>query len=93
MSAQEALDLGLYNRVVPHEVVMSTAREVAQELAQKPPLALAAVKAILNREAVPRLRAYLEDEVCAQRAMFKTQDAREGITAFFEKRKPNFTGK
>ncbi len=93
LSAQEALDLGLYNRVVPHEEVMSTAREVAQELAQKPPLALAAVKAILNREAVPRLRAHLEDEVCAQRAMFKTQDAREGITAFFEKRKPNFTGK
>jgi len=92
LSAQEALDLGLYNRVVPPEEVMSTARGVAQELAQKPPLALAAGKAILNREAVPRLRAYLEDEACAQRAMFKTQDAREGITAFFEKRKPNFTG-
>jgi len=93
LSAQEALDLGLYNRVVPPEEVMSAAREVAQELAQKPPLALTAGKAILNREAIPRLRAYLEDEARAQRAMFKTQDAREGITAFFEKRKPNFTGK
>lgn len=93
LSAQEALDLGLYNRVVPPEEVMNAAREVAQELAQKPPLALAAGKAILNREAVPRLRAYLEDEASTQRVMVGTQDAKEGITAFLEKRKANFTGK
>jgi 2-(1,2-epoxy-1,2-dihydrophenyl)acetyl-CoA isomerase len=93
LSAQECLDLGLYNRIVPPEEVMNAAREMAQELAQKPPRALAAGKAILNREAVPRLRAYLEDEASTQRVMVGTQDAKEGITAFLEKRKPNFTGK
>jgi 2-(1,2-epoxy-1,2-dihydrophenyl)acetyl-CoA isomerase len=93
LNAQEALDLGLYNRIVPPEEVMNTAQEVAQELVQKPPLALAADKAILNREVLPRLRAYLEDEVSTQRVIVGTQDAKEGITAFLEKRKPNFTGK
>ena len=93
LSAQEALDLGLYNRVVPPEEVMSAARELAEELAQKPTAAIAAGKAILNRETIPVLRSYLEDEASAQRRMVATHDAKEGMTAFLEKRKPNFIGK
>jgi 2-(1,2-epoxy-1,2-dihydrophenyl)acetyl-CoA isomerase len=93
LSAPEALNLGLYNRVVPIDEVLNTARDMARELAQKPPLAIAAGKAILNREAVPRLKAFLEDEARNQRIMVGTQDAREGMTAFLEKRRPNFIGK
>ncbi|UCF94364.1 MAG: enoyl-CoA hydratase [Desulfobacterales bacterium] len=93
LSAQEAFDLGLYNRIVPPEEVLTVAREMARELAQRPPLAIAAGKTILNRELIPRLRAYLEDEAYFQRQMVATQDAKEGITAFLEKRKPQFVGK
>jgi len=93
LSAQEAFDLGLFNRVVPPEEVLKEARSLAQELAEKPRLAIMAGKTILNRELIPRLRAYLEDEVHYQRLMLGSQDAREGINAFLEKRKPRFVGK
>jgi 2-(1,2-epoxy-1,2-dihydrophenyl)acetyl-CoA isomerase len=93
LMADEALALGLYNRVVPPEEVMSAARELAEELAAKPTAAIAAGKAILNRETIPVLRQYLEDEASSQRCMVATHDAKEGMTAFLEKRKPNFTGK
>jgi 2-(1,2-epoxy-1,2-dihydrophenyl)acetyl-CoA isomerase len=92
LSAQEALDMGLYNRVVPAEELMGSVKELAQDLAGRPTRAIAAGKAILNREAIPRLRAYLEDEAGTQRAMVLTQDAKEGISAFTEKRKPDFKG-
>jgi 2-(1,2-epoxy-1,2-dihydrophenyl)acetyl-CoA isomerase len=93
LTAQEAFNLGLYNRVVPPEEVMSAARELANDLAHKPTAAIAAGKAIMNREVIPRLRLYLEDEVKNQRCMVATHDAKEGITSFLEKRQPNFIGK
>ena len=93
LDAQEALNLGLYNRVVPPEEVVNAARELAEELAAKAPLAITAGKAILNREAIPRLRSCLEDEARNQRAMAGTQDVKEGVAAFIEKRKPKFIGK
>lgn len=93
LDAQEALNLGLYNRVVQPEEVVNAARELAEELAAQAPLALAADKALLNREVIPRLRSCLEDEARNQRAMMGTKDVIEGVTAFIEKRKPKFTGK
>jgi len=93
LSAQEALDMGLYNRVVAPEEVANAAREFAGDLARRPTKAIAACKSILNREAIPRLQAYLDDEARTQRSMVVTQDAREGITAFTEKRKPDFKGR
>ena len=93
LSAQEALDMGLYNRVVASEEVASAAREFARDLARRPTKAISACKSILNREAIPRLQAYLDDEARTQRSMVVTHDAREGITAFTEKRKPDFTGR
>jgi 2-(1,2-epoxy-1,2-dihydrophenyl)acetyl-CoA isomerase len=93
MSPQEAFTSGLYNRVVPEGEALNAARELAQDLAQKPPLALSAVKTILNREAVAALHAYLDDETRKQRQMTATRDIIEGLTAFIEKRKPKFMGK
>ena len=87
------MDLGLFNRVVPPEYVMKEALSLSRELAEKPRLAIIAGKSILNREVIPRLRAYLEDEVHHQWLMLASHDAREGITAFLEKRKPKFVGK
>ena len=93
LTAQEALNLGLYNRVVPPDELMSAAGELAVELAQKPTAAIAAGKAILNRDVLPALRGCLEDENSAQRCMVATHDAKEGMTAFLEKRKPEFIGR
>lgn len=93
LSAREALELGLYNRVVPQEEVLKEAVELARDLAQRPGRAIAAGKALLNREAIPRLRGYLEEEAKYQRMMVATEDAKEGVTAFIEKRKPKFIGK
>ena len=74
-------------------VLVTGASGTGKELAAKAPLALAADKALLNREVIPRLRSCLEDETRNQRAMMGTQDFIEGVTAFIEKRKPKFTGK
>lgn len=93
LSAQEACDLGLYNRVVPPEEVLPAARQLAEELAEKPTAAIAAGKAILNQDSLYQLRRYLESEARAQRCMVATQDAKEGMTAFLEKRQPHFTGR
>jgi 2-(1,2-epoxy-1,2-dihydrophenyl)acetyl-CoA isomerase len=92
LSAQEAHTLGLYNRIVPEGEALNAARELANELTQKPPLALAAGKSLLNREAIATLRGYLDDETCKQRQMVATHDVIEGITAFIEKRQPKFIG-
>jgi len=93
LSAQEALELGLYNRVVPPEEVLNAAKELAQDLARRPTRAIAAGKAVLNLETISRLRSYLEEENRNQRRMVATQDAKEGITAFLEKRTPTFVGR
>ena len=93
LSAEQALELGLYNRVVPHDDIMNAARELAADLAQRPTRAIAACKAILNTEVLGKLPLYLEEENRCQRLMVTTEDAREGITAFGEKRKPTFVGK
>jgi len=93
LSAQEALAVGLYNRVVPPEELMRAVGDLARDLAARPTRAIAACKAAMNREAISRLEAYLAEEARYQRAMVLTQDAREGIMAFTEKRKPVFLGK
>ena len=92
MSAQEALAMGLVNRVVPAADLMREARALAAELASKPPIALRyAIEAINEGLEMPfaeacRLEAALFGMVTA------TEDMREGTRAFLEKRKPEFKG-
>lgn len=92
-SAQEALDMGLLNYVVPREQLLDKAFELAEKLAANGPLAVRKVKEGLMRSSgLPLDQAYqIENEVSA--AVMASQDAREGPRAFKEKRKPNFTGR
>lgn len=85
LSATEALDLGLYNRVVAPDELMPTTLELATELSQKPTAAIAASKVLLNQETIPALRQHLNVENRAQRCIVAAYDAKEGVPAFLEK--------
>jgi len=92
LKAQEALDLGLINRIAPHGHALDVALEMSSELNQGPPLAMAACKALLNQTLFPDLECHLEAERRSISHLGTTQDFQEGLEAFFEKRKPNFKG-
>ena len=91
-TAQEALDMGLLNYVVPRDQLMPKALELAHKLAANGPLAVRKVKeGVLRSSGLPLEQAYqVENEVSA--AVLASKDAREGPRAFKEKRKPRFTG-
>jgi len=93
LSASEALEIGLVDRVAPAADVLSTAVEVARTYAQGPRAALRAAKVAVNWGARGNVRTGLliEREVFAD--LFATQDQAEGMTAFVEKRPPSFTGR
>ncbi|RFO98137.1 crotonobetainyl-CoA hydratase [Rhodoferax lacus] len=97
MSAQEAERWGLVNRVVPAEQLMATAQELATQLVQAAPLALAAVKEVLRgTEAHSVQQAYTSmrsGSFCHYSAMLASEDAKEGPRAFGEKRAPRWSGK
>ncbi len=92
LGAREAFERGLVNRVVPVENCLSEALKLAQQIAAMPPLAAKAAKAsVLNavEEGVDRALAF-ERQVFY--SLFDTQDQKEGMKAFVEKRKPLFKG-
>ena len=90
IEAAEAESLGLANRVVPVNAMLSTAKELAGEIAGLPPHAVAAQKQLLNAGVEVSLEALLRDESEAIAAAIQTEDAREGMRAFLEKRPPKF---
>ena len=92
VDAQEALELGLFNRVVPLADLESVTLEYAAELAAKPPIALALAKKAIYQSDHVSLDLALDHELEHQLKCFQTQDAREGLHAFLEKRSPNFKG-
>ena len=91
-TAQQALEMGLLNYVVPREELLAKAGELARRMAQNGPLAVQKIKeGVLRSSGLPLARAYeVENEVSV--AVMTSKDAREGPLAFKEKRKPNFTG-
>lgn len=93
VGADEALRLGLFSRVVPHEQLASVTREVALSLAQKPPRALALVKKAVYASDRHTLDDQLDMELAHQLACFQSEDAKEGLDAFLEKRAPEFRGR
>jgi enoyl-CoA hydratase len=91
-SAEEARERGLVNAVFAPEELMERALETARSLAAKSPLVLAAAKRMLNRTLQGDLDEGLDAEVHEFSRLFATEDRREGMAAFVEKREPRFTG-
>jgi 2-(1,2-epoxy-1,2-dihydrophenyl)acetyl-CoA isomerase len=92
VDAEEALRIGLFERVVPADRFDDEVRALARELAAKPPLAVAAAKRTLAASLEEDLDALLAAERHAQLRCFRSADAKEGIAAFHEKRPPAFRG-
>jgi enoyl-CoA hydratase len=91
VDAEEALRIGLVNAV--HDPVLEQARETATLLATKSPIALRLMKELANRALGGDHAANLEAEGKTFGEIFSSEDAREGLTAFVEKREPLFTGR
>lgn len=92
-SAYEAERLGLVNRVVPVEVLRDEAIALAREIAAKPPLATRAARAAVLKAFETSLESGLDYERQCLSELLATEDAREGIRAFLEKRPPAYHGR
>ncbi len=92
LSAAEALDWGLITRLVDDEQLADEALKVAQQFAQGPTNAFSTVKKLLLTSSENSLETQMELEARGIAAMTTTEDGREGITAFTEKRVPTYTG-
>lgn len=93
LSPQESVEIGLVNRVVPHDRLMEETMILAERIASKPPLAIRMMKRAVYQAQASTLRAHL-DYVSSQLALLsETQDHREAARSFLEKRKPIFEGK
>ncbi len=93
IDAKEAERIGLVSRVVPHESLLAAARELAGRIAANPPLALRYMKEGLRRARggdVDALGAYIGQTLGY---LFTTEDHREGVASFLEKRAPVFRGR
>jgi len=93
LSAQEALDFGLVNRVVPMEDYLDKAVSLAEEIAERAPLAIRAGKQAVNAVFENSLTDGLSTEKELFYGLFSTEDQKEGMKAFIEKREPNWQGK
>ena len=91
-SAEEALQMGLVNKVVPPASLMNEAKALAKELASKPTGALKAIKLMLNTGINMDWASARKLEAEVSSWVLMTKDAQEGFLAFIEKRKPEFKG-
>jgi enoyl-CoA hydratase len=90
IDSNEALRIGLVNQVVPADSLISEAKKLAANLAQKSAVALTMAKAAINNSINVDLKSGLDYEIQSFSSCFSTFDQKEGMTAFIEKRKPNF---
>lgn len=93
LTAAEAWSLGLVNRVVPAEQLGAEVRGLARAIADKPPLALRFAKQAVDKGLQADLQTALDFELYAASILFDTEDRREGMRAFVEKRAPHFKGR
>ena len=93
VDANEALKLGLVNKVVPHDELREATRELAARIAEGPPIAQRLAKRAMYRQLDMDLESSLEELGLAAQIANETEDAAEGIKAFFVGRKPQFRGR
>jgi enoyl-CoA hydratase len=93
MTAQEAHAAGLINRVVPNELYLESAMQLAKEVAARPPLAVIMAKDAILKTYDMTLDAGIDAERKNFYLLFGTEDMREGMAAFLEKRPPQWKGK
>lgn len=93
ISAEQAVAIGLVNRVVPDAELMTEAMALAEKIADKSPLTLKLLKRTLSDGAEMPLSASLRYEQAMIGLSLDSEDAHEGCTAFLEKRPPKFSGK
>src|SRR5215216_4488692 len=93
LTAQEAYQFGMVNRVVPVEHYLEEALKLAEEIASRAPVAVRAAKKMINRSFEQTLAEGLAAEKQEFYNLFATEDQKEGMNAFAEKRKPEWKGK
>jgi 2-(1,2-epoxy-1,2-dihydrophenyl)acetyl-CoA isomerase len=93
LSAKQALEWGLINRVVPDAEVLPAALEIAQGLAAGPTRAYGETKRLIAAGAAESLEAQMERESRSIAALAGSPDGQEGMAAFIGKRPPKFTGR
>ena len=90
VTAKEALDIGLVNKVVPQEELMNTCFDVANMILKNSPNAIAESIKLIRLAAGAKLKKGLSKEAKSFSELFETEETAEGLTAFVEKRPPKF---
>jgi enoyl-CoA hydratase/carnithine racemase len=91
LNAQDAYELGLVNAMVPPEALFSTATQAAMRLAEKPAAALLACKRLMKQANQAEVNRALREEVMEIKVRLDSPETKEALTAFVEKRKPDFS--
>ena len=93
IDADEAFRIGLVNMIVDDDKLMETVEKIAGKIASKSPIQTAFIKSLVNKGADIDLNTANSLEISYFSSSFSTEDQKEGMTAFLEKRKPKFKGK